>query len=156
VKGGRGPDVVGVTLSNTSTNVTFRFVFAQAPPLAMSEARIVSEWNDMLLVAIDTPPYGAKPIPGGEWRGAEYALGVHGPATTGTMTQTGPGNPPKWRRLLDFEIATAGKAITFSIPRRTLGNPASFRFMVVAAREGSEGSEDFAPNTGTFRYVLTG
>jgi hypothetical protein len=60
------------------------------------------------------------------------------------------------RLVTTFAIRTNGRALTFAVPRRVLGNPAWFTFTVAAARESQseEGGVDFAPARGTFRYVL--
>jgi hypothetical protein len=59
---------------------------------------------------------------------------------------------------LDVLPATVdGDTLTFSIPRAALGSPDWFEFSVAAGRETEregEGSEDYAPADGTFRYRL--
>jgi hypothetical protein len=155
VKEGTGPDIASVTVSNTKTNVTFEVRFAAAPPLRVS---VGEKWVDMLLVGIDVPPLGPPPaIPGGDWRGANFALGTHGPSGTGVMVRLSKGES---RRLAGFRIVTSGPTLTFSIPRRGLGNPARFAFTVAAAREAeietAGAVPDLAPARGTFRYSLTG
>jgi hypothetical protein len=153
VKGGAGPDLASITLSSTKTTVTFRVRFAAAPPL-----RAGKRWVDMLLIGVDVPPLGPGPrSPGGEWRGANFALGTHGPATTGLMVQLRQG---KSRPVTRFRIRTSGSTLSFSIPRRALGDPAWFAFSVAAARESvseeaAGGGVDTAPAQGTFRYTLT-
>jgi hypothetical protein len=153
VKGGAGPDIVAVHLSNTATKVTFRVRFAKAPPLRASAPK---GWADMLLIAIDVPPLGPRPLsPGGEWPGADFALGTHGPSPTGMMVRLG----DKRSRLVSrFKIDRSGSTLTFSIPRRPLGSAASFTFLVAAAREteneATGGGTDFSPGNGTFRYVI--
>jgi len=155
VKGGRGADITSIAVSNTRTAVTFRVRFAKAPPLRLSTRE---GWVDMLLIGVDVPPLGLPPaIPGGEWRGANFYLGTHGPSKTGLMVRLAQGES---RRLADFKIVTVGSTLTFSIPRRALGNPAFFTFTVAAAREMAKdatgGGVDIAPARGTFRYALTG
>ena len=154
VKGGTGPDIASVTLSNTKTNVTFRVRFAKAPPLRVNERE---GWIDMLLIGIDVPPLGPRPIvSGGEWRGANFVMGTHGLSKTGLLVQLGQGES---RQAARFKIVTSGSTLTFSIQRRTLGNPAWFTFQVAAAREVANEQQgqaaDFAPPRGTFRYMLT-
>lgn len=153
VKGGAGPDIALVVVSNTNTNVTFEMRFAKAPPLRVNRSE---GWIDMLLIGIDVPPPGSRPIPGGEWRGADYALGTHGPSKTGVMVRLGQHH----RVVARFKVATSGSTLNFSIPRRALGSPDWFRFQIAAARElaaeGRGGGVDFAPARGTFRYALTG
>ena len=154
VKGGGGPDIASVTLSNSASVVTFRVRFAGSPPLQVS---LREKWVDMLLIGIDVPPIGPSPVtPGGEWLGADFALGTHGPSETGQLVRIGKKRsaPP-----LRFKIVTTGRTLVFSIPRRALGNPGWFRFNLAAAREGESeaagGGVDVAPGRGTFRYVLS-
>jgi hypothetical protein len=157
VEGGSGPDIVSLKVSNTRTNVTFVVRFAKAPPLRVSARE---GWVDMLLIGVDVPPLGPRPItPGGEWRGANFALGTHGPSRTGRMVRLTGTIPAESRRVATFGIVVSGSTLTFSIPRRALGNPGWFTFMTAAAREladeGRGGGADFAPARGTFRYALT-
>ena len=155
VKAGTGPDITAVTVSNTKTKLTFAVRFAGTPPLRVSQSQ---GWIDMLLVSVDVPPLGPRPaVPGGEWRGANFALGTHGPAETGMLVRlAGREN----RLVTRFRIVTTGATLTFSLPRRAFGNPAWFTFTVAAAREMEEESSgaepDFAPARGTYRYALTG
>lgn len=94
VKGGTGPDLVSVAVFSTKTNITFRLRFAKAPPLGLSQRE---GWVDMLLIGVDVPPLGPRPTtPGGEWRGANFALGTHGPSKTGQMVRTGQGSTAGW------------------------------------------------------------
>jgi hypothetical protein len=154
VTGGRGPDITSVRVSNTKAAVTFSVRFAKAPPLRFNAG---AGWVDMLLVGIDVPPLGPGPVsPGGPWLGANFAAGTHGPSTRGQMVRLAQGTS---RRVATFPIATSGSTLTFSLPRRALGNPASFAFTVAAAREmaqANEGGVDVAPARGVFRYRLTG
>jgi hypothetical protein len=154
VKGGVGPDLVSITISNTKTTVTFRVRFGKTPPLRVSSRE---GWAEMLLIGIDVPPLGPLPItPGGEWRGANFALGTHGPSKTGLLVRLGRGGT---RQVARFKIVTSGSTITFSVPRAALGNPAWFTFSVAAAREMDDGLDgggvDVAPARGAFRYTLT-
>jgi hypothetical protein len=155
VEGGPGPDIASVIVSNTKTKITFRVRFATAPPLRVGTS---AGWIDMLLIGIDVPPLGPRPSsPGGEWLGANFALGTHGPSKTGVLVRLGQGES---RRAARFAIRTGGSTLTFSVPRRALGNPAWFTFSVAAAREmpkeAAGGGVDVAPVRGTFRYALTG
>ena len=155
VRGGPGPDITSVTVSNRRTTVTFRIRFAQAPPL---RAGTRGGWVDMLLVGVDVPPLGPLPVrPGGEWRGANFALGTHGPSRRGQLVRLG---PREHGLVAAFDVVTRGSTVTFSVPRRALGSPAWFTFSVAAARETAEGGDgggfDVAPSRGTFRYALTG
>jgi hypothetical protein len=158
VKGGKGPDIVSVKVTNTRTTVSFGFRFAQAPPLRFSTRE---RWVDMLLVGIDVPPTGPLPFsPGGEWPGVDFALGTHGPSATGQLVRTPRGPDGRSRLVARFPIVTRGSTVSFTVPRRALGNPAWFTFTVAAAREGEDEAAgrgfDTAPARGTFRYVLTG
>ncbi len=157
VKRGTGPDIASVMVSNTTTTITFRVRFADAPPLRISQRE---GWVDMLLISVDVPPLGPRPtIPGGDWRGANFALGTHGPSQTGLMVRLGQDIPAGSRIPARFKIVTSGSTLTFSIPRRALGSPAWFAFTVAAAREMPNdqqgGGIDFAPPGGNFRYTLT-
>jgi hypothetical protein len=158
VKGGSGPDIVSLKVSNTRKKVTFVVRFATAPPLRISARE---GWVDMLLIGVDVPPLGPRPItPGAEWRGANFALGTHGPSATGRMVRLTATIPAEPRRVATFTVVANGPTLTFSIPRRALGSPRWFTFTAVAAREtadeGRGGGVDFAPARGTFRYALTG
>jgi hypothetical protein len=152
------PDIASVRVSNTVATVTFSVRFVKAPPHRTSRN---PGWVDMLLVGIDVPPVGPPPVaPGGEWVGADFAIGTHGPSRTGRMVRLGREIPAKPRHVATMSIVTQRSTLTFSIPRRALGTPTWFRFSVAAAREkeGDEtgGAVDVAPAHGTYRYVLTG
>lgn len=151
VKGGAGPDVVAVTVTNTTSMLTFKVRFASAPPLRLSTRE---KWVDMLLIGIDVPPLGPAPARlGGEWPGADFALGTHGPSKVGLLVRLGIERAPPPVR---FAIVSRGRTLIFSIPRRALGSPRWFDFNVAAAREGegraTDGGFDVAPGHGTFRY----
>jgi hypothetical protein len=156
VTGGSGPDIVSVRVSSTAASITFRVRFAHAPPLRVS-AR--GGWVDMLLVGIDVPPLGPRPsAPGGEWPGADFALGTHGPSTTGRLVRLGDGMPPSAWQVATVRIATRGSTVTLSIPRRVLGSPGWFTFAAAAARErqrASGGGVDLVPGRGAYRYTLS-
>ena len=154
VKGGAGPDVAAVTVSNTASTLTFRVRFASAPPLRLS---VRQKWVEMLLIGIDVPPLGPPPATsGGDWRGADFALGTHGPSKTGQLVRIGKKRaaPP-----IRFKVSARGPTLSFSIPCRALGSPHWFTFNVAAAREGENqatgGGFDVAPGQGTFRYRLS-
>lgn len=156
VTGGSGPDIVSIGLSNTKASITFRVRFSNTPPLRVSASQ---KWVDMLLIGIDVPPVGPRPVaPGGEWPGANFALGTHGPSKTGQLVRLGKGISPNSQRVGTFKIVTRGATVTFSISRRSLGSPRWFTFTIATAREmeeTSDGGIDLAPARGTFRYVLT-
>jgi hypothetical protein len=143
--GRAGPDIVSVAVAHTATTITFRVRFAKAPPLM---ANPLEQWLDVLAIALDVPPKGPAPTPSG-WKGADYSAGALATQTTGTLTK-GPG----WRRVATFKLAVSGRTMTLSIPRRRVGNPAWFHFVVAAGREG--GVSDSSPDRGSFRYVLAG
>jgi hypothetical protein len=149
VEAGTGPDLAEVTVSDTDTEVTFAVRFADAPPLRIDED---DGWVDMLLIGIDVPPLGPEPDgPGGEWRGADYAFGTHGPAESAMLVRMGGG------KLADLDVTTSGSTMTLSVPRSALGDPDWFTFTVAAGREGAEegeGDGDFVPASGTLRYTL--
>ena len=151
VKG--APDVVRLRLSNTTSTITFQVRFANAPPLRVNARE---GWVDMLLIGIDVPPIGQPPTaPGGEWPGANFALGTHGPSRVGRVVQLG---KKRSTVVTTFKIDARGRTLTFSIPRRALGDPSWFTFSLAAAREGTErrsGGVDLVPQRGTCRYRLS-
>lgn len=156
VRSGKGPDIVSVTVSHTSRSVTFVVRFAKAPPLRVNER---DGWIDMLLMGFDVPPLGSRPIPDGEWRGADFAAGTHGPATTGLLVRLSRAPRGEPRQVARLAVVVRRSTLEFTIQRRAFGNPAWFAFQVAAAREAEEGSGggvDFAPARGTFRYTLSG
>ena len=150
-----GPDIRSVAVSNTSTHLTFRIRFTTAPALRVGPRE---GWIDMLLLGIDVPPLGPRPIPDGDWVGANFAAGFHGPAKTGVLVRLGKGSQAVVAR---FRVITRGTAVTFSVPRRALGFPTWFVFEMAAAREWndegavpSRAKPDLVPADGTFRYTL--
>lgn len=146
------PDVTSVRLSNTASSITFQIRFANAPPLRV-DAR--QGWVDMLLIGIDVPPLGLPPaVPGGEWPGADFALGTHGPSRVGQLVRLG----RRSTQATTFKIEAGGRVLSFSIPRRALGNPRLITFSLAAAREGGKatsGGFDVVPQRGTHRYRLS-
>ena len=151
-----GPDIHTVAVSTQRAEITFRIGFTARPPLRVGHR---DGWVDMLLVGIDVPPLGRPPIPGGEWRGANLAAGVHGPAKAGLLVRLDKGSRGVVAR---FAVVTRGATVTFSVPRRALGNPPWFAFQIAAAREWNDeraapsgATPDYAPSRGTFRYDVT-
>ncbi len=149
------PDVASVALSNTASTITFRVRFANAPPLRISSRE---GWVDMLLIGIDVPPLGPpRTTPGGEWPGANFALGTHGPSHVGRLVRLG---KKRSTQVSTFKIVTRGRMLSFSIPRRALGSPRWFDYSVATAREEVEekpgrGGADVVPQRGTSRYHLS-
>jgi hypothetical protein len=149
VSGGRGPDVVAVTVSHTAKTVSFGVRFATAPPLRVSARE---KWIDMLLIGVDVPPLGPAPTDTG-WLGINYVLGVHGTGTVAAFRNMGATGSSR------LPATIRGATLTITVPRTKLGSPRWFVFNVAAARETdveSEGSADMAPAKGSFRYVLDG
>jgi hypothetical protein len=155
-----GPDVVGVAVERDDDTITFRVRFATAPPLDLSDQ---DGWVDMLLVGIDVPPLGAAPVsPGGEWRGADFACGTHGPSASGLLVRLAEGGAAPTKRAT-IPIETDGATLSLSIPRSELGDPEKFAVSIAAAREWNEpGDEptgarfDIAPDSGTWAVDLEG
>jgi hypothetical protein len=141
--GRSGPDLVAVTVSHTATAIRFRVVFAQAPPL---QVNVAEQWLDVLAIAIDVPPRGPGPTVAG-WAGADYAITALARQKTAVLTKA-----PRWRAVGNATVATRGRAVTVTVPRRRLGNPARFDYVVAGGREGAV--SDSAPDRGTFRYVV--
>jgi hypothetical protein len=155
-----GPDVVGVAVERDDDTITFRVRFATEPPLDLSEQ---DGWVDMLLIGIDVPPMGAAPVsPGGEWRGADFALGTHGPSASGLLVRLAAGRaaPEKRTRI---PIETDGATLSLPIPRSELGDPETFAVSIAAAREWNDADDEpagakpeIAPDTGTWTVDLEG
>jgi len=145
---GAGPDITSVVVSHGIKRVTFTVRFAAAPPLGLSATE---KWVDMLLVGIDVPPLGPTPVPS-SWRGVDYYFGLHGNDTgVALFARSGV------RKFTRLTVVVRGASLTVSVPRSRLGNPKWFGFTVAAGREAeveTEGSADYAPAKGVFRYVL--
>jgi hypothetical protein len=168
VSGGAGPDLVSVTIGHTPADVTFGIRFAEAPPLRASTSE---GWIDMVLVGIDVPPYGPPPGPIGGWTGVDYVAGLHGAqreirfqamegSTEGADQPTGTASaePDAPERVVRLDATVDGATLRFAIPRRLLGDPASFAFTVAAGREGETGGggSDSAPDLGALHYEIAG
>ena len=153
-----GPDVVAVAVERDDDTITFRVRFAAAPPLDVSRE---DGWVDMLLVGIDVPPLGAPPVaPGGEWSGADFALGAHGPSSSGILVRLTAGESAPETRT-EIPIETDGATLSLSVPRRELGDPERFAVSIAAAREWNEPGDEpagampeVAPDTGTWTVEL--
>jgi hypothetical protein len=145
-----GPDIVAVTVERDGDTIAFHVRFASAPPLKLNGEE---GWVDMFLIGVDVPPSGPPPTePGGEWRGADYALGSHGPSTSGMLVRLGSTAPRTWA---DVPITIEGATLSLSIPRRDLGDPERFALSIAAAREWNEAGDepagvkpDVAPDRG--------
>ena len=154
-----GPDIVAVAVERDADTIRFRVRFAAAPPLGVS---LQDGWVDMILIGIDVPPFGAPPVtPGGEWRGADFALGTHGPSAGGILVRLRADAAPELKAEIPLE--TDGTTIFLSVPRRELGDPARFAVSVAAAREWNEAGDepagakpDVAPDTGTWTVDFDG
>jgi hypothetical protein len=166
VAGGAGPDLVSVTVSNTFAGVAFGIRFAEAPPLRASPSE---GWIDMVLVGIDVPPYGPPPGPIGGWAGVDYVAGLHGaqreilfrpmegsPEGAGRPAETAGGTTAAPGGVVRLDATVDGATLRFAIPRRLLGDPASFAFSVAAGREGETGGGggDSAPSSGAFHFEV--
>lgn len=160
-----GPNILAVGVKRNDETITFRVRFATAPPL---EANEQEGWVDMLLIGIDVPPSGPPPTtPGGEWRGADYALGAHGPSVSGMLVRLPAGaseeNKVAGEVTADIPIETDGATLSLSVPRDKLRDPETFALSIAAAREWNKaGGEppgarpDVAPDRGTWTVELGG
>ena len=152
-RGGPGPDITSVSLSRTSSTVTFRVRFAKAPPLGMS---VKEQLVDMLVIGVDVPPRGLKRGPQG-WMGADYYAGLHGTQTTAIVVKSSPTKPSQ-KVVARPNVKVVGRTVSFSISRAALGRPNWIEFVVAAGREASDqasgGGSDEAPSRGVFHYQL--
>jgi hypothetical protein len=157
-----GPDVVAVTVERDDETITFRVRFAAAQALKVSEEE---GWIDMLLIGIDVPPLGPPPAtPGGEWRGADYALGTHGPSGRGTLvrlTASASEDEAASEKRADIPIETDGATLSLPVPRDELGDPGTLALSIAAAREWTEAKDepagvtlDIVPDTGVWTVEL--
>jgi hypothetical protein len=157
-----GPDVVAVTVERDAETITFRVRFAAAPPLEVSEEE---GWIDMLLIGIDVPPLGPPPAaPGGEWRGADYALGTHGAFESGMLVRLTPSASEAEaasEKRAEIPIATDGATLSLPVARDELGDPGTVAISIASAREWNEANDeqaavtpDIVPDTGTWTVEL--
>lgn len=158
VSASSGPDIVAVTVARDKGSITFRVRFATAPPLGISTER---GWVDMLLIGIDVPPFGAPPAsPGGEWRGANYALGTHGPTGQGVLVRlVGDASSGQARtgKVAGMPVERTGTTLSFRVARNALGDPQTLALSIAAAREWNQPSDEPAgarpevvPDSGTW------
>ncbi len=162
VAGATGTDVVAVTVERNDETIMFHVRFADAPPLGVSEEE---GWVEMLLIGIDVPPLGPPPtVPGGEWRGADYALGTHGPSETATLVRLTSGaaeNETAPEKQADVPLETDGATLSLRVPRDALGEPATLVLSIAAAREWNDAADepagvapDIVPDAGTWIVEL--
>lgn len=157
-----GPDVVAVTVERDDEAIIFRVRFATELPLEVSEEE---GWIDMLLIGVDVPPLGPPPaVPGGEWRGADYFLGTHGPSETGMIVRLAASaseDEATGEKRADFPIAIDGATLSLLVPRDELGDTGTLAISIAAAREWNEAKDepaevtpDIVPDTGTWTVEL--
>ena len=150
VKGGGGPDIASVTLSNTAS-LTFRVRFVSAPPLRVTEEKFAD--CSSLESTFRRWDGGRRPLVGVAWR--RLRVGTHGPSGIGQLVWLG----KKQATPVRIKLVTSGRTVSLTVPRRALGSPRWLTFSLAAAREGaseaSGGGLDLAPQRGTFRYELS-
>ncbi|HXV34470.1 MAG TPA: hypothetical protein VD769_10720 [Gaiellaceae bacterium] len=144
---GDGPDITSVTLSHTSSTVTFAVTFASAPPLAFSESE---GYTDMLLVGIHTDDDLSR-------ADVEFWTGLHGVDLTDAMVVQGAG--PDWRRVGAADVTVSGSTVELELERGLLGDPDEIAVQVAAGRESATedaagGAADEAPASGAYAYAL--
>ncbi len=138
VKGGPGPDIRFVRGTDRAGRISFRVVFAKAPPLAVSTKQ---GFTDMLIVTIwTTGKTGAKQ--------PHYWLGVHG----ADLTRVSLVNALTKGSARLGPAVVRDKTVVLSLDARRIGDPRVMRFSVAAGREmnkGAGGGGDLAPDKGT-------
>jgi hypothetical protein len=142
-----GPDITGVTLSNTDSTVTIAVEFASAPPLAFSED---AGYTDMLLVGIHTDDDLSRDD-------VEFWTGLHAVDLTGAVVVRG--EPPGGEPVGTADVTVSGSTVALELERGLLGDPDEIAVTVAAGREpvtegAAGGGADEAPAAGPFTYVL--
>ena len=138
VLGGPGPDIRFVRGTDRAGRISFRVVFAKAPPLAVSKKQ---GFTDMLIVAIWTSRKAVADRP-------QYWLGVHG----ADLRRVSLVNARTRRSVRLGPALVRDKTVTLSVDARRIGDPRVMRFSVAAGRERNEGAGgggDLAPDRGT-------
>lgn len=131
-KGGVGPDIVAVTVSQPdAATVRFSIEFAVAPPLGIDTA---AGSTDTLMVFMGTQPDTATTLKN------LFVMGLHG-ATIQDEAANGAhlSVPPDESRTLRervVKVTVDGATVTMTLTREILGNPAKLYFMVGVGREG--------------------
>lgn len=138
VKGGPGPDIRFVRATDRAGRISFRVVFAKAPPLGVSTKQ---GFTDMLIVTIwTTGKTGA--------RQPHYWLGVHGV----DLTRVTLVNALTKRSVRLGPAVVSDKTVILSLDAHRIGDPRMIKFSVAAGREmnrGTGGGGDLAPDKGT-------
>lgn len=138
VRGGPGPDITFVRATDRAGRITFRVVFAKAPPLAVSTKQ---GFTDMLIVTIWTSAKTGARQP-------HYWLGVHGADLRHVILV----NALTKRSVRLPEAVVSHKTVILSLDPHRIGDPRTIRFSVAAGREmskGTGGGGDLAPDKGT-------
>ena len=138
VKGGPGPDIRFVRATDRADQISFRVVFAKAPPLAVSTGR---GFTDMLIIAIWTTRKAGAEQP-------HYWLGVHGV----DLTRVTLVDALTKRSVRLRPAVVSDKTVILTLDARRIGNPRTIRLSVAAGREmnkGTGGGGDLAPDRGT-------
>jgi hypothetical protein len=143
MKGGLAPDIRYVRGTDRAGRISFRVVFAKAPPLTVSTEEA---FTDTLVVTIWTTGKNTARQP-------DYWLGVrgHDPADVVLV------DARTKSRARVAPAVVSKKTVILSIDAHRLGDPRAMRFSVAASREmrnGTGGGADLAPDKGaSMRWV---